>query len=148
MKTVFYSFLALIFLLTACQSVKTTSNQRHKDYSKYKEISYTELIDSLKENPAGLSKEKYCGAYYPVRIFYRIPHKIKKKVQKDERILMVTPRNGEYRMYLLFPREEKAKIKDSIRNYTKLNFVYEPLGMFDKRSPLLRYISARPAKAN
>jgi hypothetical protein len=144
---IFALFFSLVFVFGACQtsqeSGSAVADNSSIDYSDYSEISYDSLLVSLKDNPSSLQRRKYRGTYIPVRIFYQIPEKIRKQANKGDKILMVTPKNGQYRLFLLFPNDKKEEIKSFIRKYQQISFIYEPVGMFNKRSPLLRYIAAK-----
>ncbi len=134
-------FILSFVLLFGCQSAQQNNTEVsvvQPELLKYQIFSFPEIMEELKINPDKITKNKYSAQYYPVRIYHKIPYKIKNKARENEKIVMLTPKGGKYRLYMLFPGELIEDFEFYARKHKKITFICQPLQLFNKRSPLIR----------
>ncbi|MDY6969446.1 MAG: hypothetical protein SVR08_12440 [Spirochaetota bacterium] len=103
---------------------------------KYETLTYEQLLN----NSDNIRNRSFQGSFYPIRIFSNIKN-LKHKRIKNQKILMLSTSKSSQRVMMLFPLNKIRIMREMTQVYEKRRFIYQPLGVFKSKYPLLQFIS-------
>jgi hypothetical protein len=98
-------------------------------------------LRDLLYNYRKLQGEKFMGTLKPVKFYTTVPPALKKGYDlENKRLLLTRTGNGKTSIIVIIPSDKSGEIAEKIKSKAKMDIIYTPAGVFQKKIPVVEYI--------